>query len=174
MKSCVLNLNDVHPKREISKRYSSSTYLTHVVLHADSTKSKSMLGVRPIVVAVLLATVAADQSANTCARNNLTHGVRDPGRGDGILISKSVQSNGKEHIVWHAQDPRTTFITQIQVIDQIGGGMSARPFIVEGGEHHSYVHIGFLRDHGLQVVDIRLKIWGFTLQPGDAAEVEFI
>lgn len=118
---------------------------------------------------ILLTMVIADKSAPGSGgkRNHLNQGLRSIT--DMKLLSKDYYFIDDDTIEWEADNPDTTFITQITVTDKLGAGLSAKPYIRRGGEHCNAVQIAFTRKP-FQFVDVKVEIWGYMLQPGETIE----
>lgn len=117
-----------------------------------------------LVFLVLLSTVCAS-SIVVCPRNNLRTGERNVTRGDRLLAELSLELRYHDLVLWRVADEATTYITGVNVSDNVGLGMTATPYLHLGGPNHGAVSIRFEFRNPMQIVSITLQIWGRTTEP---------
>lgn len=67
--------------------------------------------------------------------------------------------------LWCVRDAATTYITEVDVVDQLGLSMTATTVLHLGGSNHIVVGIRFQFEHAMQAVSIILQILGQTIEP---------
>lgn len=103
-----------------------------------------------LVLTVVLATASASRNLD-CPRNTLREGVRNERRGNRLLLEMHIEMQYYDLILWCVADATTTYITDVNVSDNIGLCMTATPYLHLGGPNHAVVGIRFRNDNSMQI-----------------------